>query len=139
MINRLPHILGAVVFAAISSAPTLALGDSLWTMDCSVLRLFEAGQSRIMRFVEPSEEAAYAGEHPNATFFQGHLDGEQLVGAVILRSEVCGDTVLPITGHVQQDSLRIVLTGQSIVRGCLLPTNQVQDHEFILDFQCIAD
>ncbi len=121
-------------------APTLADADSLWSLaDGSILRLSDAGQSRIVRYVTPSEEAAYAGEYPNATLFQGRLNGSTLTGAVITRSEVCGETTFPVTGQVEQDPLRIVLIGQSIVRDCLIPTSQMRDERLVLDFIGPAD
>ncbi|MEX3016624.1 hypothetical protein [Gymnodinialimonas hymeniacidonis] len=138
MTMKLP--LCAALGALALFAPTLASADSLWRLaDGSILRLTDAGQSRILRYVTPSEEAAYAGEFPNATLFQGRLDGSNLTGAVITRSEVCGETTYPVIGQVEQDPLRIVLAGQSIVRNCLIPTANVRDERLVLEFVGPAD
>ncbi len=115
--------------------PTAAVSDSLWSMpDGSVLRLSDAGQARIIRHLSPSEEAQYAGEFPNATFFQGRINGSTLAGSVILRSEVCGQTTFPVRGQVEQDPLRITFTGESIVRDCLIPTSQFRAHQIVLSY-----
>ncbi len=135
------HIALVALFGALTfTIPTAATADSLWSMsNGSLLRLSDAGQSRILRYVTPSEEAQYAGEIANGTFFQGRIDGDTLTGAVILRSEVCGDTTFPVNGTVEHDPLRIILVGQSIVRDCLIPTNELRDERLVLEFVSPAD
>jgi len=102
------------IFALIllSLLPGLALADSFWDHNGSVVRLVAEGNQRFIYYESPRPGIAAQGVRPGTLLFDGRRIGDSYVGTARVFSRYCAQPMAyTMQGYVQGDTV-IVLEGQ---------------------------
>jgi TPR repeat protein len=86
---------------------------SYWKNDESIMRLKATGASRKFVFFKPSEEQMKAGAIAGSIRFDGQFSGKGYTGTAFSYSEKCGRESFPVSGEIENNGARVILSGKS--------------------------
>lgn len=86
---------------------------SYWAHNGSIVRLEASRTVRRFTFYKVSEPMAAIGAKAGSLRFEGHIAGETYAGEAILYTEKCGTFRYQVSGRIENNDERVVLTGQA--------------------------
>lgn len=100
----------AIVALACSSA--VALADSCWDHNGSVMRLRASGNARAFYYEVPRTSLYSVGIQPGTLLFDGVKDGDWYSGTARVFSAGCEPLEYAVEGPVRPDQLQVTVTGE---------------------------
>jgi hypothetical protein len=94
-----------------SEGPTPA--GSYWKHGKSIMRLEATGLSRKFFFYKPSDAELEAGAKAESLRFDGQVSGKGYTGTAFLYSDKCGRSAFQVSGEIENNDGRVVLSGRS--------------------------
>lgn len=91
----------------------LERGGSYWQNDGSIVRLEASKLIRKFVFYRPSDAMRALNATEGSLRFEGQISGNSYSGTAYLYSEKCGRFPYPVTGTIENNSERVVLTGEA--------------------------
>ena len=129
-----------VALVALVVTAAVALADSCWTHNGSLMRLVDQGQQRAFLYEAPRPGMVEAGARAGDTLFVGVNAGDFYQGQARLFSSACPGNARPydVQGPVLRDPLRVVMTGQRPIYNACVPTGAVRTDTlvFVYSHQC---
>jgi TPR repeat protein len=86
---------------------------SYWKNDASIMRLDATGVSRKFIFFKPSGDQMKAGAKVGSLRFDGQISGDGYSGTAFSYSEKCGRERFPVSGQIENNGARVILSGKS--------------------------
>lgn len=111
-INKLIGIL------ALMMTSSLAMADSYWNHNGSVVRLTANGNERVFTYVKPTTKVAKLGVGNGTGLFEGYTNQGNYYGTAHAFPLACGDgegLKYPVSGEVLNNGTKIVLTGKRVI------------------------
>jgi TPR repeat protein len=98
-----------------NSAPSEAPvpNGSYWKSADSIMRLEARGSNRKFFFYKPSNAELKAGAKAGSLRFDGKISGKGYKGTAFLYSEKCGRSVFQVSGEIENDDSRVILSGRA--------------------------
>jgi len=90
-----------------------APAGSYWKHDGSIMRLEATGPSRKFFFYKPSDDQLQAGAKAESLRFDGKISGKGYTGTAFLYSDKCGRSAFQVSGEIENNDGRVVLSGRS--------------------------
>ncbi|MBL4733202.1 MAG: hypothetical protein JKY82_11515 [Rhizobiaceae bacterium] len=124
--KRVFELFGATILGAgmLSALPSMAIADSCWDHNGSVMRLQAQGNQRWFYYEEPRQVLRNSGVRRGTLLFNGRKDGDWYVGTARRFSKYCpGDPQeYSVEGPVRRDQLQVTVRGRREVHRQCTPT-----------------
>jgi hypothetical protein len=86
---------------------------SYWKSANSIMQLEARGINRKFFFYKPSGAELKAGAKAGSLRFDGQISGKGYTGTAFLYSEKCGRSAFQVSGEIENDDSRVILSGRA--------------------------
>jgi hypothetical protein len=90
-----------------------APAGSYWKHGSSIMRLEATGLSRKFFFYKPSDDQLEAGAKAESLRFDGQISRKGYTGTAFLYSDKCGRSAFQVSGQIESNESRVILSGRS--------------------------
>src|SRR5262249_14501110 len=90
-----------------------APAGSYWKHGSSIMRLETMGLSRKFFYYKPSDAELQAGAKAESLRFEGQISGRGYTGTAFLYSDKCGRSAFQVSGQIENNDGRVILSGRS--------------------------
>lgn len=101
-----------ILTACLAALSSIAVADSFWNHNGSIMRLVADNNERTFIYEKPSQKMLNAGVQKGTILFDGYKNGDMYFGTSTVYSKNCyGDMTYKVSGHVYSGP-KVVLIGK---------------------------